>query len=134
MADNVSAFLEIRAQQLKRAGESLRAEIVTACTSPEFKGQNPRNIARALQQKIADPPASLFDIVFQETARAQCLAALESMRRQGVELYEISTAGDDQVCEHCREQAERSPYTIGTGVVPGFPHCTRCRCVILPVG
>jgi hypothetical protein len=52
-----------------------------------------------------DPPEA-------QTAEAQTAAALETYRKMGVTYVEVSTAGDDNVCEACRAAEAYGSYPI----------------------
>jgi hypothetical protein len=71
-----------------------------------------------------DPPEA-------QTAEAQTAAALETYRKMGVTYVEVSTAGDDNVCEACRAAEAYGSYPIDRP--PALPLCAGCRCALLPV-
>lgn len=121
-----------RADELDCSGDSLRATIVRAMAG--FAGMNPEGITRALKKTTGIPAETLMLVVLQESASTQIQAKLGNYREQGITQYRIRSANDENVCEHCRKQEEAGPYHIDSGIVPGYPHCKKCRCTIQALG
>lgn len=90
-------------------------------------GMSPRSPAPRKDSRAAARPGAVI------TPSAQLRAKLEALRAEGVERYDVETAGDDHVCEACARIAAGGPYRVAAPVLPGWPHCKACRCTILPV-
>lgn len=62
---------------------------------------------------------------------AMSRAKLRQYRRNGLTVYDISTAAD--ACACCKEAAARGPYRVDNPTaIPGLLGCDHCRCAIMP--
>lgn len=126
------AQCKLRLAELVGTGDQRRIWVVEAMLEDGLIAQHPTEITRCLKRKLAVPTKILDAIVHQECALIQLRAKLQNMREQGVETYDVVTAGDAGVCAVCEALAVGSPYAIADQVIPGYPHCQRCRCTISP--
>lgn len=99
------------------------------------EGQNPRVIARRLNQTIQTLGKNRAKAIAQtEIIRAHAEGQLDSIQRLGIKtvtvMAEWSTAGDDRVCPAC-EALEGAVMTLreARGIIPRH---TNCRCTFLP--
>lgn len=115
-------------------GRTYQQPIVAALSAGEFDGQNPVNVAAALQQRFGNGDYNWERLARSEVAMAQSDGKLDLLRQQGVTEYDYETAGDSRVSRICRELADAGPYKVGDvgAPVPVRDSHPNCRCTLLP--
>lgn len=58
--------------------------------------------------------------------------ALDLYASEGIEAYDVLTAGDDRVCPYCQQQEDDNPHTLIAGEQPVVPGHGGCRCAVAP--
>jgi len=127
-----------------RTFEELRG--VTAAMSQQMSrtlaeglaaGRGPKVIARELRKNVVDITRRRANVLARtEVIHAHAEGQLDSFERLGVEevglMAELSTAGDERVCERCSDAAADGPYPVkeARGMIPLHPNC---RCAWVPL-
>ncbi len=113
----------------------MAAQMTRVLTDGLVQGQNPREIARALNQRVdAIGKARSTVIARTEIIRAHAEGQLDALEQLGVAevgvMVEWSTAGDDRVCPRC-EPMDGVVLKIreARGLIPLHP---QCRCAHIP--
>ena len=97
-------------------------------------GEGPESIASDLVDSIDGLERTRARVIARtEIARAQAKGQINGFRSLGVKKaglmaeVNISTAGDDAVCEECEDAAAGGPYTLDEAedIIPLHPNC-RC--------
>jgi 2'-5' RNA ligase len=70
---------------------------------------------------------TLIDYAMSGSANAGALALYAS---EGVEAYDVMTAGDGRVCPFCEQAQEDNPHDLAPGAEPIVPAHPLCRCAV----
>lgn len=149
-ADRVGLIYTRTYEDLKTVAEATNARIRRALSDGltnqlaqgMAEGLNPKTIARNILKNVnyavdhvGKTRATL--IARTEVIKAHTEATLIEYRQAAGDIQvevqaEVSTAGDDRVCDLCDSLALGGPYTLeqAAGLIPAHP---QCRCAFLPV-
>ena len=120
---------------LKGVTDAMAAQMTRVLADGLVQGQNPREIARTLNDRIDKIGRTRATIIARtEIIRAHAEGQLDAMERLGVEevgvMVEWSTAGDDRVCPRCQPMdGVVLKIKEARGLIPLH---AQCRCAHIP--
>lgn len=151
-ADRLGVLYTRAFRELKGITDAMDQNISRVLTQGMADGDNPRLLARKMNQVIKKTGADLglTDTLGRyvpaerraemmartEIIRAHHQATIQEYRNWGAEGVKVKaewrTAGDNRVCERCLTMEMSGPYTLNEieGQIPLHP---QCRCIALPM-
>lgn len=120
---------------LKGVTEAMGTQMSRTLTDGLVRGQNPREIAKALNETVDGIGKRRAETIARtEIIRAHAEGQLDALESLGVEeigvMVEWSTAGDDRVCPLCAAlEGIVMKLDEARGTIPRHPNC---RCAYLP--
>ena len=137
LARTASILYSRNYELLKGIGEDVARKIGLELSSGVIKGINPLDMAKGMTDIIRTDGIYRANMIARtEVINAFAETSLDRYEQYGVTevqpMVELSTAGDDRVCDRCLSLEARGPRSTADarGVIPVHPNC---RCTWLPV-
>ncbi len=89
------------------------------------------SLATLVKRLKGDPSSDISKSDIKEVSKVAAKSKGKGKKKKDVELVEVLTAGDDDVCQECEDISEEGPYALeeAQDLVPVHP---RCRCAFVP--